>query len=66
LHFIRDLFVVFCALESWCEQEDLGLRIDQHKEYWTYHPFWDLITRVEPLSGPPDVYHPGLILGGHT
>ena len=26
------------------------------KEYWTYHPFWDRITLVELLSGPPDVY----------
>ncbi len=32
-------------------------------DYWTYDPFWDLMTIIELLPGPPDVYPPWIEFG---
>ncbi len=28
------------------------------RAYWAYDPFWDLMTFIELLPGPPSVYPP--------
>jgi hypothetical protein len=30
---------------------------------FAYHPFWDLLTLIEGLPGPPDVYPPWIEFG---